>query len=117
MRQVTRNDQVVVTAGKLFMDFGAEMYVYNFQEINSISILTTSERLLNDKVFLVFDTVNEVYVMGITHPLFRNVLYKQVAELFELDPDIIIDAMQSSEDHKFVLYDRNSRRTEEQKHV
>ncbi len=108
MRPIFSNNIVRVEANKLFVDFGNEMYVYNFQELNRISILTTEERLLNDKVFLVFDTINEVYVMGITHPGFRGVLFNNVVELFDLDYDKVIDAMQSTGNNNFVLYDRNN---------
>ncbi|MBR0385869.1 MAG: hypothetical protein IJI05_04900 [Erysipelotrichaceae bacterium] len=108
MRPIFTNNSVMVTANKLFVDFGDEMFVYSFHELNRISILTTEERLMNDKVFLVFDTCNEVYVMGITHPQFREVLLKNVVELFELDYNTVIDAMQSTGNHNFVLYDRTA---------
>ncbi len=108
MRPVFTNNIVRIDNNKLFVDFGNEMYVYSFFELNRISILTTEERLLNDKVFLVFDTCNEVYVMGITHPGFKDVLFNQIVELFDLDYDKVIDAMQHTGNHNYVLYDRNA---------
>lgn len=104
MVHISNNSSVVVTYSKLLFDFGNKMWVYSFHEIKQISILTTEERLLNDKVFLVFEMVNETYIMGITHPDFQEVLFRHLTELFELDHGAVIDAMQSSNNHNFVLY-------------
>ncbi len=104
MIHINKNNNVVVYNDKIFVDFGDEMLVYNFKEINQISILTTEERLMNDKVFLVFDMCNETYVMGITHPSFKEVLFKQLNQLVELNQELIIDAMQNTGNQNFVLY-------------
>ena len=102
---LNRNDSILINNDKLLIDLEDRMFLYSLWEINKISMLNTSQRLINNNLFLVVDTVNEVYMMGLNHPEFQDVVDNRLNRLFRLDYLKVIDSMQTrGVDKEFILY-------------
>ena len=102
---VNNKDIILLNNDRLIVDFGDELFFHPLREVKRILILTTAERLLNQTVFLVFETDQEFYLMGLTHPDFQDVL-AEVHDVFDTDDNIVIAAMQHVGQKEFTLYQR-----------
>ena len=90
---------------RLIADCGQELFLHPLREIKRILIMTTAQRVFNQTVFLVFETETEFYLMGITHPDFQHVL-NDVSGIFDVDQNVIIEAMQNVGQKQFTLYQK-----------
>ena len=110
MRAINNKGTVLENRGKLVIDTDDELFVYKIGEVNKISILTTRQLLLNSHVFLVLDVKNDVFLMTLGHDDFKDVIFKELPRLFEIDNTQVIDAMQNTGyDHEYILYSRGNR--------
>ena len=90
---------------RLIADCGQELFLHPLREIKRILIMTTAQRVFNQTVFLVFETEADFYLMGITHPDFQHVL-NDVSGIFDVDQNVIIEAMQNDGQKQFTLYQK-----------
>ena len=102
---LNRKNGIVLKNNGLIIDLNDELFLFRHEDINKISILTTVRRLVNNTVFLVVDTVREVYLMGMDHPEFEYLVNDRLGRFYQLDYGKIIDAMQSKGvDKEYILY-------------
>ncbi len=106
MRVLNNKNSLIVSDKKVIVDIYDELFLYRFDEIRKIAILTTARRLVNQTVFLVFEMIDEIYLIGLTHPDFDQVLLTDLKQICEVDNNLVIQAMQCTEDRQFVLYER-----------
>lgn len=106
MRVLNHKNSLLFSGSNLVVDIYEELFLYRFEEINRISILTTQQRLVNETVFLVFDVVDDIYLVGLTHPDFDRVLLTELNRIIDVDHNMVIEAMQNKKDHQYVLYQK-----------
>lgn len=106
MRVLNNKNSLLFNGTNLIVDIYEELFSYRFKEINRISILTTRQRLVNETVFLVFDVVDEIYLIGLTHPDFDRVLLSELPQIMDVDHNMVKEAMQNKSDHQYVLYQK-----------
>ena len=106
MRVLNHKNSLLFSGRNLVVDIYEELFLYRFEEINRISILTTQQRLVNETVFLVFDVVDDIYLVGLTHPDFDRVLLTELNRIIDVDHNMVIEAMQNKKDHQYVLYQK-----------
>lgn len=104
MQVLNHKNSLLFNGDRLIVDIYDELFLYRFEEINRIAILTTQQRLVNETVFLVFDVIDNVYLVGLTHPDFDRVLLHELNEIIDVDHNLIIEAMQNKTDRQYVLY-------------
>ncbi|MBQ1341251.1 MAG: hypothetical protein IIY33_02080 [Erysipelotrichaceae bacterium] len=105
MKVASNNDTILINHNRFVFDAGDELYLHPLSEIKRIFIMTTAQLVLNQTVFLVFETETEFYLMGITHPDFQHVL-NDVSGIFDVDQNVIIEAMQNVGQKQFTLYQK-----------
>ncbi|MBQ3376595.1 MAG: hypothetical protein IJG49_09345 [Erysipelotrichaceae bacterium] len=105
MKLINKKETIILYNDRLIVDCGDELYLHPLKEIKKIFIMTTSQMLLNQTVFLVFETDQEFYIMGILHPDFQHLL-ASVNRIFDTDENVVIDAMQHVGQKEFTLYQR-----------
>ena len=105
MRLASNNDTILISRNRLVFDAGDELVLHPLREIKRIFIMTTAQRVFNQTVFLVFETAADFYLMGITHPDFKVVL-NNVSRIFDVDQNVIIDAMQNVGQNEVTLYQK-----------
>ena len=105
MRLINNKDTILLNYNRMIADCGQELFLHPLREIKRIMIMTTAERLLNQTVFLVFETPQEFYVMGILHPDFQYVL-TMVERVFDIDENTVVAAMQNVGQKEFTLYQK-----------
>ena len=102
---LNKNNSILINNDKLLIDLDDRMFLYSIWEVNKISMLNTAQRLINNNLFLVIDTVNEVYMMGLNHPEFEDTVNSELKRLFAIDHLKVIDSMQTRGiDKEFILY-------------
>jgi len=106
MQVLNHKNSIIVRENKIIIDIYDELFLYRPEEINRIAILTTAQRLVNETVFLVFDVVDEIYLIGLTHPDFDQILLHDLSRFCEVDNHLVIEAMQNKGDKQFVLYQK-----------
>ncbi len=104
MLLVNHNNSLYFNDSHLIIEFKDETFIYQLEEINKISILTTAKRVANDRVFLTFDVKDNVYLLPLKHPEFEDVLFNQLKPYFEIDYADVSMAILNNTDKEFVLF-------------
>ena len=105
MRFISNKDTILLNYNRLIADCGQELFLHPLREIRRILIMTTAQRVFNQTVFLVFETRQEFYVIGILHPDFQYIL-QMTERVFDIDENAVIAAMQNVGQKDFVLYQK-----------
>lgn len=106
MQVLNHGNSIIIRDDRIIVDIDDELFSYRLEEINRIAILTTQQRLVNETVFLVFDMVDDIYLIGLTHPDFDRILLHDLSRICEVDNHLVIEAMQNKSDRQFVLYQK-----------
>ena len=103
MKLLPMNTRLYVERDRIMIDYPDELYIYRPQEMVEIAVLTTEQRIMKAKSFLVFVMCDEAYAISTIHPDYSKRTFEKLMDYYNVSSTAIIDAMQHEGDEKFVI--------------